>query len=215
MMRAVLSFAIIVLLPVAARAEAGLCPRALSDAALAQNAAEIAAIALNKKNLAAGKKRGFLSDQDIAAVRDRLQAAPKHIAPAARRCLDLDLDGEDEIIVWSEGLAAAAASWLVREFVLVLDRGSQGWRVAAKSSYLYPPTPACDPTGSCAYRWRRFSSETARDGRFPGAVLTAARFGPSGRTFQIRQIRYNRYDKSFAITAFNSPHPLVISPEAP
>ena len=157
------------------------------------------------------KKHYPNAQQEYASViGPRQKNMELHIASDALWLVDIQGNGQKELIFWSEGLYNE--SGLGKDFIAVAHKKGRQWRLA-NFRYLDPP-PSVRPFhqgGHTGYRfaYRRFALKPLTANGFVGGVLTFASYGASGHTFGTVEVDYNPYDKVFDMRLLLSAVPLV------
>ena len=151
-------------------------------------------------------KQNFV-DYYLEEVVPRLDHIADFIASDAHAFIDIDEDGKEEFIVWSEGLKPSA--WGARDFIAVLSRGQGSWQMVAIKLLNAGISIKCSERRKCRFAWARYNPPVGPNNQM-GGMLTYANYGVSGHTFWIETVRYNRFNEQFEIVTSSSAYPLII-----
>lgn len=135
----------------------------------------------------------------------RLRDVAKHVKESAIHWVDIDFDGSQELVFWTEGVAPSA--WGAHEYIFVVgvEDGSPQIIQALKLDGV--------SRGAETYKHVRFWSEPNKNTGYNDAlraVLSYGAFGASGSTFKTIQLGWNRYENKLSISSFDSQFPMSI-----
>jgi hypothetical protein len=142
------------------------------------------------------------------SVIPRLSHIADFISKDAHVFVDIDADGDDELILWSEGLSPSA--WGGHEFIAILSNVSGSWRIKVLER-LENVSINCKEVNDCQFAWSHYSPPVGPNIRH-GGMLSYAQYGASGHTFWLVDLGYNRFTNKFYIKESSSAYPLIIDP---
>ena len=156
-------------------------------------------------------KEDFRKDY-FESVEPRLKDVSRYISGSAIHWVDVDWDGVEELVFWTEGLSTG---WNIKEALFIVkvpqeDNPEKTNPTIILSCALDDPFPS---TTSKGYRYVRFTPYPNADlgtNYFVRAILSYVQIGASGSAFGHFSIEYNRYEDKVEITKFSTPFPFII-----
>ena len=156
-------------------------------------------------------KEDFRKDY-FESVEPRLKDVSRYISGSAIHWVDVDWDGVEELVFWTEGLSTG---WNIKEALFIVkvpqeDNPEKTNPTIILSYALDDPFPS---TTSKGYRYVRFTPYPNADlgtNYFVRAILSYVQIGASGSAFGHFSIEYNRYEDKVEINKFTTPFPFII-----
>ena len=127
--------------------------------------------------------------------------------------VDIDDDGKDELIFWSEGFWPSADG--NKEFIAVAKQNKEGKFEIVAFSNIEEVGVSCSKVKKCSYLYSRFTKHPKTSNHYIGGALTYANYGASGHSYSVKIIGYNRYEHVFYIDTVKSSLPLIPDPNYP
>ena len=164
-------------------------------------------------------KEDFQKDY-IEFVEPRLKDVAQFISQRAIHWVDVEWDGVEELVFWTEGLSPG---WQIKEALFVVKVPQEGDSEKTEPSVfifrvLDNPSPSTTSEGYRYVRFTPYPNAALGANDFVRAVLSYVSIGASGSTFAHLSIEYNRYEAQVEINRFSTPFPFIIEegiPERP
>jgi len=193
-----------------------LCMKANSSSAKSQQESEARAVIASVKNEIISKidyssdelkkMNSEFVDYYFASAKPRLNNLEQYINPQAMHFIDIDEDGQKELLFYSEGLSPSAFG--PKNFIAIVAKKNNKW-ILAKLEIVEEVTIFCKKIGECFFAASHLKIKPKTPNKYISAALFYVYYGASDSTFFTTIVGYNSYEKEFYFKTINSPIPVI------